>query len=233
MDAHHLSPDGRGEHTCSCTLISYLLQNPCDHTDDVNFVSRFLYRIKEKIEALAAKPHAAVWLFCLAAAEASLIPFAPDFLFVPLSVARPRRSLYYAGVCVAGSVCGAFLGYYIGFALFHSVGIFIMEMFGWKEIFLSVLERYRENALSVLSLAGFTPVPFQVFTIGAGFAGITLGRFAVGTAIGRVLRFFLVGALLWFVGPTLKTYVDRSLTRATIIVLLLVAVWILVTKALA
>jgi membrane protein YqaA with SNARE-associated domain len=198
----------------------------------VNFVSRFLYRTKERIEALAAKPHAAVWLFCLAAAEASLIPLAPDFLFVPLSVARPRRSLYYAGVCVAGSVCGAFVGYYVGFALFHSVGTFIIEAFGWKEVFLSVLERYKENALSVLSLAGFTPLPFQVFTIGAGFAGISLGRFTVGTTIGRALRFFVVGSLLWFVGPTLKTYVDRSLTRATIIAFLLIAVWILVTKTL-
>ena len=109
----------------------------------------------------------------------------------------------------------------------------MLEFFGWTDLFQSVLDKYRANAWSALLLAGFTPIPFQVFALAAGFKQtINVGTFVLATLVGRSLRFFVLGGLLYVFGPKVKELLDKHLDRLTGAIVLLILVWVFVVKTL-
>jgi len=166
--------------------------------------------IKDWVEAFADKPFALPVLFILAFVESSFFPIPPDVLLIALAVSLPKRSFWYAGVCTVGSVLGAFLGYYIGSVFFDGVAQPILEFYHVTDKFQLVLDKYRENAFGSIAIAGFTPIPYKVFTIAAGFKNtVDLGTLVAASIIGRGGRFFLVGGLFYFFGPKVKVYIDR------------------------
>jgi len=183
----------------------------------VKGISGFLL-LKGWVESFAQKPHALWTLFLIAFVESSLFPIPPDVLLVALAVSNPRKSFLYATVCVAGSVSGAFLGYYIGYELFETIGSRILEFYGFSGQFQAVLDKFRENAWLTIFIAGFTPIPFMVFTIAAGFRHtIDLTTLGLASLVGRGVRFFLVGSILHFFGPKMKEYIHRYLGRLTLV----------------
>lgn len=197
----------------------------------MNKLSALLYRLKAWVEGFAAKPYATWALFGIAFVESSFFPIPPDVLLIALAVALPRRSFWYAAVCTAGSVCGAFLGYYIGYAFFEGVGSRIVAFYGFTDQFHMVLGKYRENAWTAIIIAGFTPIPYKVFTIAAGFERtIDLTTLALASLVGRASRFFLVGGLLYVFGPKMKEYLDKYLERLTIALGVLFILGILTIK---
>lgn len=192
----------------------------------MNDFSPALHRLGNWLTAFSRKPYATAVLFATAFIESSLFPTSPDFLFIPLSVLRPRRSLWYAAICVAGSTLGALAGYYIGFGLFELVGEKILRVFGWTELFQAVLEKYRANVWTTLLLAGFTPIPFQLFALAAGFRQtIDIGTFAFAALAGRSLRFFFLGGLLFLFGGKIKKLLEKHLGWVSIVVLILILLW--------
>lgn len=194
-------------------------------------ISDFLYGLKAWVESFAQKPYALWALFAIAFVESSFFPIPPDVLLIALSVARPRKSFLFAAICTAGSVAGAFLGYYIGYAFFETIGQRIVTMYGFGQEFQFVLDKYRENAWTAIIIAGFTPIPYKVFTIAAGFKEtIDLWTLASASLVGRSLRFFLVGTLLFLFGPKMKEYLDKYLERLTIALGLLFILGILTIK---
>ena len=94
-----------------------------------------LHRARNWIEGFALKPLSSVALLLIAFLEGSLFPVAPDFLLVPLCLARPKRSFWYALVVALGSTVGAALGYFIGMRLFDAVGAELLNFFGWQSVF--------------------------------------------------------------------------------------------------
>jgi len=169
-----------------------------------------LRHLKDWVESFAAKPYALWALFFIAFVEASFFPIPPDALLLALAVMYPKRSYIFALVCAAGSVSGAFLGYYIGYAFFELIGSRILEFYGAMDHFETVLVKYREHGFLAIVLAGFTPIPFKVFTIAAGFnLTIPLSTLAIASLIGRSLRFFLVATFFYFLGPQIKVYIDK------------------------
>ena len=196
-------------------------------------ISEFLYRLKAWVESFAQKSYATWALFVIAFVESSFFPIPPDVLLIALSVTRPKRSFWYAAICTAGSVTGAFLGYYIGYALFETVGSRIVEFYGFSDQFQVVLDKYRENAWLAIFVAGFTPIPYKVFTIAAGFKEtIDLATLALASLVGRASRFFLVGGLLYVFGPKMKEYLDKYLERLTLALGILFIIGILAVKLL-
>lgn len=190
-----------------------------------------MYRLKAWVEGFARKPYATWALFATAFVESSFFPIPPDVLLIALAVARPKRSFWYAAICTAGSVAGSFLGYYIGYALFETVGQKILGFYGLTDTFQIVLDKYRENAWAAIFIAGFTPIPYKVFTIAAGFREtIDLTTLALASLVGRSSRFFLVGALLFFFGPKFKEYLDRNLERMTLALGILFILGLLTVK---
>ena len=117
-----------------------------------------------------------------------------------------------------GSVTGAFLGYYIGYALYETVGVSMLQFYGVAGQVQVVLDNFRENVWLTIFIAGFTPIPFLVFTIAAGFREtIDLTTFFLASLVGRGVRFFLVGTALYIFGPTVKEYIDKYLERLTLV----------------
>jgi len=173
--------------------------------------------MKHWVEGFAGRPAARWSLFGIAFAESSCFPIPPDVLLVAMGVGYPKKSFQYALICTAGSVLGAFLGYYIGYAFFESVGRPILEFYGVLDRFADVLSNYRENGMVTLFIAGFTPIPFKLFTIAAGFdQTLSLTTLAAGCIVGRSTRFFLVGGLLYHYGEAIKVFLDRYFDRLSL-----------------
>jgi len=193
-----------------------------------------LRRLKEWVESYAERPSAGWALFTIAFIESSFFPIPPDVLLIAMSVAAPKKSYRYALICTAGSVCGAFLGYLIGYALFETVGRPILEFYGALGQFEAVLASYRENGIMALFIAGFTPIPFKLFTIAAGFnQTLDMTTLVIGSIIGRSSRFFLVGALLNFYGASIKSFLDRYFDRLSLAFVALLLLGFLAVKLLA
>jgi membrane protein YqaA with SNARE-associated domain len=176
---------------------------------------------RARLESLAESPHALWWLFAIACIEASVFPLPPDVLLLTLCLTRPGRSMKFAAVCVAGSATGALLGYGIGYELFGLLGSKLISMGTLADQFALVLTKYQGNAVFAIVLAGFTPIPFAVFSLAAGFSTIALTAFIPAVIVGRSIRFFLVGGILQFLGPRMHSSLAGLLQRLGVILAVL------------
>ena len=172
-------------------------------------LSEWLQRLKSWVEGFAHKPGALWLLFLIAFAESSFFPIPPDVLLIAMAVLVPAESFRYALVCSVGSVLGGMLGYYIGYGLFESVGSKIITFYGLTELYERVRLMYETNAFTAIAIAGFTPIPYKVFTIAAGVFKISFPVLVLASAVSRPARFFLVGGLIFFFGPKVKVFIDK------------------------
>jgi len=185
------------------------------------------------VESFAHKPYALWALFSIAFIEASIFPLPPDVLLVALGVSAPKKALKYGLVTAAGSFFGAYLGYYIGYASFEIIGKPVLSFFGMLRYIEPALKQYHEHGILALIFSGFTPIPYIVFTMAAGFnKTIDLLTLTIGGGIGRLIRFMLVAGLLYVFGPPVKVFIDKyfdklSLVFAAAIVLILITLKLL------
>lgn len=170
-----------------------------------------LKRLYRWVLSWAEHPGGTWALFGIAFAESSFFPVPPDVLQIALSVGRPRRSFWFAAVSCVGSVLGGILGYYIGYALFESIGRPIIAGYGLEAAFQQVGLYYQRNAFLYIFLAALTPIPFKVFTIAAGVyhEQVSLAVLVAASAAGRPLRFMLVATLLFFFGERVKSLIEK------------------------
>ena len=145
----------------------------------------------------------------LSFAESSFFPIPPDVLQIALSIERPKRSFFYAFVSSIASVCGAALGWYIGFALWQAVGGYFVPAIISEENMAKVSDFFREWGVGALFAAAFTPIPFKAFTITAGIANMSLLLMLLASLVGRSARFFLVASLIYVFGPSIKVWIDK------------------------
>lgn len=145
----------------------------------------------------------------VAFAEASFFPIPPDILLIVLALAVPSKAFWYAIVCSAGSVLGGCFGYVIGYELFEHVGKPIINFYDlWKE-FDYVSKRFHENAFAAIAVAGFTPIPYKLFTIAAGVCKIQFTTLVAASILSRSARFLAEGALIYFFGERVKTFIEK------------------------
>ncbi|MDR0353746.1 MAG: DedA family protein [Opitutaceae bacterium] len=162
-------------------------------------------------------------LCLIAFAESSFFPIPPDVLLIALCMGAPRRAFKFVVHCSVFSVLGGVLGYYIGFALYEEVGRRIIELFHYQEAYAYVGGLYGQNAFWAILTAGFTPLPYKVFTIAAGVfhEQVGLGTLIGASALGRTGRFLLVGAAIYFFGPPVKRLLDRYLELFCVVFMVL------------
>lgn len=166
----------------------------------------------------AETPYGTPALAAISFAESSFFPIPPDVLQIALSVAKPRRSYFYAAVSAAASILGGVLGWLIGFLFWASLGEFFFRYVpGFsRETFQHVQDLYHDNAFLAILGAAFTPIPYKVFTIAAGVFEVPLMALVVASALGRSGRFFLVATFIYFCGPMAKNILERYFEWVTL-----------------
>lgn len=166
----------------------------------------------------AESPYGALALFILSFAEASFFPIPPDALLIALVLGSQTKAFKLAMNCSIASVLGALLGYSIGYFLwwsnpneFSSIAQFFFKNIpGFNEkIFYSVKSLYDTWDFWIIFTAGFTPIPYKVFTISGGAFQINLLMFILASVISRSARFFLVAFLIWKYGESIKNFIDK------------------------
>ena len=164
-------------------------------------------------------PYGPIGLFVLSFCESSFFPVPPDILLILLAINKPETSFFLAGITTIGSVLGAVFGYFIGI----KGGRPLLEKFVSKEKITSVHNYFNKYEAWAIGIAGFTPIPYKIFTIAAGVFYINFTRFIIASIISRGARFFLVGGTIFLFGPAIKTYIERYFNFFTIgFVLLLI-----------
>lgn len=177
----------------------------------------YLRCIKEWVESYAEKPYAAWALFIIAFAESSFFPIPPDVLLIAIAVVIPKKAFRYALICSVGSVLGGMFGYLIGQEFFDLIGRPIINLYGVTNQYEHVRQLYEQNAFAAIAIAGFTPIPYKVFTIAAGAFHIPFTTLVFASVLSRSARFFLVAALFYFFGAPIKAFIDRYFEIVTLV----------------
>jgi len=168
-----------------------------------------LRRLYDWVIHWAETPYASWALFLLSFAEASFFPIPPDVLLIALAVAKPPKAFKYAFICSVGSLLGGCLGYLIGYGFMAGVGQKIVDLYGFSDKVAQIQHLYQRYDAWAVGIAGFTPIPYKVFTIAAGMFKINFTVFVLASLVSRSARFFLVGGLIFKFGPNIQSAIDR------------------------
>ncbi len=147
--------------------------------------------------------YAVRYLSVLSFAESSFFPIPPDVMLAPMSMARPERALGYAAITTLASVIGGLFGYLIGAYGFELIQPWLQESHYWEK-YLHARDWFERWGFWAILIAGFSPIPYKVFTIAAGTLGMNLPLFIAGSFLGRGGRFFLVSTLMAWGGPRME-----------------------------
>lgn len=170
-----------------------------------------LRRLYDWTMGLAAHRHALLALGAVSFVESSVFPIPPDVLIIPMVLAARDRAWMIALVATVTSVAGGLAGYAIGAFLFDTLGQSILAFYGKEDAYTQFQGLYNEWGAWIVAAAGFTPIPYKVFTIASGALSLDPTVFTFASALSRGARFFLLAALLWYFGPPIKGFIDRHL----------------------
>ena len=152
--------------------------------------------------------------------ESFIFPIPPDVIIIPMTIAKRQEWIKIALIATVGSVLGACLGYFIGYVFFNEIGIKIFEFYGvdpsfWKNKISS--EGGVIAWMTLLAIAGFSPVPFKLLTITSGFVHFNIVYFVIISLLTRGSRFFLIAFLIGNFGPAMKLLIEKKLLKISII----------------
>jgi len=172
-----------------------------------------------------------VWaLFFLAIAESSFFPIPPDIFLMVLCISVPRRSFRYAAICAAGSVIGGAIGYGLGMGFMDTIGMKILAWYGLHDKYEVAQNLYQQYDALAVGAAGFTPLPYKLFTITAGAFKINFATFILVSLVARSARFFLVAAFIYKFGAPVRHFIERYFNLLSILFFILLVGGFLVVK---
>ena len=176
-----------------------------------------LRRLYDWVIKLSEHKHAPTALFGVSFAESSFFPLPPDLMLIPMVLAERLKAWRFALITTIASVLGGLFGYFIGAVLFETVGKPIVELYGLGHKMDVFFENYKTYGAVIVFVAGFTPIPYKVFTIASGVAGLSLPVFIVASLISRGARFFLVAGLLYLFGEQIRAFIVKYLGILTFV----------------
>jgi membrane protein YqaA with SNARE-associated domain len=168
-----------------------------------------LRRLYDWTLAKAAGPGAERWLIGISFADSSFFPIPPDVMQIPMSIARPEKSLRYAAVSTVASVAGALLGYLIGALLYQAVGVPLLQFYGYEDKFQQFAAQINQQGFLWMLAFAFLPIPYKVATIAAGSVSLSIPVLIAASILGRGGRFFLVALVLRRFGAAAQAIIDR------------------------
>ena len=165
--------------------------------------------------------------------ESFIFPIPPDVLIIPMTIAKRNEWFKIFLIATTGSILGACLGYFIGLVFFNEIGIKIFELYGVDNTSFLKDKVSSEGGIiawmTLLAIAGFTPVPFKLLTITSGFVHFNFFYFLITCLITRGLRFFIISFLIGNFGPTMKKIIEKKLITISIafsIVVIMIAYFV-------
>jgi membrane protein YqaA with SNARE-associated domain len=168
-------------------------------------------------------------LAILSFAESSFFPIPPDVLLIAMVVAVPMKAFRFAAVCSVASVLGGMFGYFLGWQFMDLVGTPIVEFYHFQEQFAKIGSWYEEYNAWAVGAAGFTPLPYKVFTLAAGAFEINFPVFVLASLVSRSARFFIVAGLIYKFGAPVKVFIEKYFNILSIVfIVLLFAGFVLV-----
>lgn len=157
-------------------------------------------------------PHAPYYLGTLSFAESSFFPIPPDFMLMPMALAKPHKAMWYAFLTTITSTLGGVFGYLIGMFFFILVQPLLVN-FGYWPLYLKVQHWFNLYNFWIIFIAGWSPLPYKVFTIAAGAMHISFIPFLIASFMGRGARFFVVAALMRWGGEPMENLLHRYIDR--------------------
>lgn len=165
------------------------------------------------LQRLIDSPHALFVLFFMSALEATIVPIPLELVLIPYMILERERIWAIASVALAGCLVGAVIGYYIGFALFDSIGQWFINYLSLQEYYQSFETTLKDDGFMAIFLVGVTPVPFQTAMLAAGASAFPLTLFILASGLSRGIRYFgLAGLALWL-GPYAQQWWQKNASR--------------------
>ena len=187
-----------------------------------------LRKLYDKSIDIASSKKSISFLGFISFIESFIFPIPPDVLIIPMTIAKKKNWLRIATVATIGSVCGAIVGYIIGYVFFNEIGLKIFELYGVDNVSFLKDKVSSDGGtiawITLLAIAGFTPVPFKLLTITSGFVHFNILYFIIVSALTRGSRFFIVALLIRYFGPAIKNAIEKRLLLASLIFSLIVIV---------
>ena len=161
--------------------------------------------------------------------ESFIFPIPPDVLIIPMTIARKHEWIKIAMIATIGSVLGACLGYFIGYVFFNEIGLKIFEIYGVDNASFLKDKVSSEGGviawITLLAIAGFSPVPFKLLTITSGFINFNILYFIIISILTRGSRFFLIAFLIGNFGPTMKKIIEKKLLKFSILLSIILIIF--------
>ena len=192
----------------------------------------FYEKIQYKIILFSKSKYAILFLFILALIEAIFFPIPPDILLITLVLISRKTFIKYALYCTLGSIIGGSIGYYIGNVFwwdgndYSELAKYLMNnvSFFSEEIFLIIQEKFKAYGFLIIFTAGFTPIPYKIFSISAGINDISFSLFLLTSIISRGFRFFIIAVLLYYYGDKMKLLIEKYFNKSTYIIIIIIII---------
>ena len=185
-------------------------------------------KLYNKTIELAGNKNSKFFLGAISFIESFIFPIPPDVIIVPMTIAKPKSWVSIALIATLGSVFGAILGYFIGYVFFNEIGIKIFEMYGVDNVSFLKDKVSSEGGviawMTLLAIAGFTPVPFKLLTITSGFVHFNIFYFIIVSILTRGSRFFIIAFLIGNFGPAMKKIIEKKLMTLSIVFTIIIII---------
>jgi membrane protein YqaA with SNARE-associated domain len=190
---------------------------------------RLFSALYDQILRWAGHRHAPIYLAFLSFIEAACIPMPPpELMLAPMSISQPEKAWWYAALTTISSALGGIVGYLLGMFFIALIEPYLTHL-GYQAAYYKVQHWFLTWGFYALFFAGFTPIPYKVFTITSGAVGLPLFPFMVASLVGRGSRFYLVSGLMRVGGPKMKDqlrkYIDWFGWILLALVLVLLAIY--------
>ena len=169
------------------------------------------------------KPQAPFFLAALSFLESLIFPPVAPIL-VLFCLENRKRSFFYAAITTVFSVLGGVVAYYFGYGLWEAIGQKFVLYISTQESFDALVAQYTKYEALTILIGSFTPVPYRLVSVSAGFCQLPIIPFIIFSLIGRGARYFLVGAVLFLWGDQLKTFIDRWFNQLVLLFLTVMVV---------
>lgn len=166
----------------------------------------------ERAMQWARHRHAPWYLGSMSFAESSFFPIPPDVMLAPMALARPEKAWLYAWITTLASVAGGVFGYFIGLLAFDAIEPWLQTSRYWGA-YQTATQWFDEWGVVAVFIAGFSPIPYKVFTIAAGALSMALLPFTLASVVGRGARFFLVAGLMRWGGARMEAQLRQHIDR--------------------